>query len=74
MLSYQSQSDCMNKNLTRIPLHVDLKIAIGSALLASSAVTPIVLTIDKAVVLDAAGQMNLLPAIKEGVVNLIRRP
>jgi hypothetical protein len=43
------------KKIRKVPLYVDIQIAVGSALIASGAVTPFVLTIDKAVVQAAAG-------------------
>jgi hypothetical protein len=51
-----------------------MQIAIGSAMIASAAVTPLVLTIDKAVIQAAAGQMKLGAALKDGIFNLIKRP
>jgi len=47
------QSDPPARNeerLKKVPVHVDLAIGFGAALVASGCVTPFVLTIDKAVV------------------------
>ena len=60
--------------LHKVPLSVDLGIALGSACTASICVTPLILTIDKAVIQAAAGTMGLGSALVQGVGNIIRGP
>ena len=48
--------------------------AVGSALIAAGSVTPIILTIDKAVVQAAAGQVGLLSALRMGTMDFLLRP
>lgn len=60
--------------MKKVPVHVDLAIGVGSAIVASGCVTPFVLTIDKAVVQAAAGTMKLGPALVAGVVDLVKKP
>lgn len=57
-----------------MPAKTDLSIGILSAVIASGMVTPIVLTIDKAVVLAAAGQVKLFPALRQGAISFLKAP
>ena len=57
-----------------MPAKTDLGIGIVSAIVASGMVTPIILTIDKAVVQAAAGQSKLFPALKQGTINFLKAP
>ena len=70
----KNETSDVAKKERKVPLKVDMSIAIGSAMIASAAVTPLVLTIDKAVIQAAAGQMRLGAALKDGLFNLIKRP
>ena len=57
-----------------MPLSTDVSIALGSALIASGLVTPIILTIDKAVVQAAAGESKLMTALIKGTGQFLRSP
>ena len=59
---------------TAIPLRADCGIAVASGLLAGFCTTPIILTIDKAVVQAAAGQMKLFAALRHGTMSFLRSP
>lgn len=58
------------ETLKRIPVSADVSVALGSAICASGAATPFILTIDKAVVQAAAGNMSLSNALAQGVKEL----
>lgn len=62
------------KRHEQVPLSTDVAIAFGSAVIASGMVTPIILTIDKAVVQAAAGERKLLSALINGTTSFLRRP
>jgi hypothetical protein len=62
------------KRLEQVPVSTDVSIALGSALIASALVTPIILTIDKAVVQAAAGEAKLLSALVKGTGSFLRSP
>lgn len=62
------------KRADKVPVKVDVAIAVGSAIIASGMVTPIILTIDKAVVQSAAGTMKLMPALISGTKDFLYRP
>jgi len=57
-----------------VPVSIDMALACGSGIIASGLVTPIILTIDKAVVQGAAGQVTLGKALMQGTVDLLKRP
>ena len=58
----------------KVPLSVDVGIAVSSAILASFTVTPLVLTIDRAVIQAAAGTVKLFPGLRMGTMNFLLRP
>jgi hypothetical protein len=62
------------KRREKVPLSNDVAIAVGSAIIASGMVTPIILTIDKAVVQAAAGEMRLFAALFKGTSSFLRGP
>lgn len=57
-----------------VPTSTDVGLAVGAALAASGSVTPLILTIDKAVVQSAAGTRTLAEALVRGVRDVFLRP
>ena len=60
--------------MEKVPLSTDIAIGLTAAVIASGSVVPIILTIDKAVVMNAAGTCSLTEAITTGVKDLVRHP
>lgn len=60
--------------ITHVPLSADMGLAFCSAVAASGSVTPLILTIDKAVVQSAAGTRTLGNALFRGVREIVLRP
>ena len=58
----------------KVPLSIDISIAILTGLIASASVTPLVLTIDTAVIQAAAGTIKLFPALRINTMNFFLRP
>lgn len=56
------------------PLAAAAAIDVGAAAAASMAVSPFILTIDKAIVSAAAGRSTLVNGVVNGVVDMLRRP
>lgn len=60
--------------IKHVPTSTDIGIALGSAVVASGSVTPIILVIDKAVVQNAAGSTSLTSAVLQGAKDVFFRP
>lgn len=63
-----------NDRLSKVPVSVDLGIAVGSAMVTSFCVSPFVLTVDKAVIQAAAGTETLGKALVKGVASFVKTP
>ena len=60
--------------LEAVPVSVDMALAATSGFMAATAVSPFILTIDRAVTEYAAGNSTLLTAVKNGTVKFLRAP
>merc|ERR1712166_1335461 len=60
--------------MEKVPLSTDIAIGLTAAVIASGSVVPIILTIDKAVVMNAAGTCSLMEALTTGVKDLVKHP
>jgi hypothetical protein len=60
--------------LEAVPVSVDMALAATSGFMAATAVSPFILTIDRAVTEYAAGNSTLLTAVKNGTAKLLRAP